>query len=170
MVEGMGTSNLRLIADIEEFLKNDPRIFENIWAVFDKDDVPESYFDNSIQSAIGKGWNVGWTNDSFELWYLLHFEYLQSAITRKQYKEKLKHYLQKEGLEGYEKNDPQVFNILYARRDRAIKNAYKLEKLFGGHLPPSKRNPCTNIHYLVEELVELEQRLKILRVQEKCSD
>ena len=78
-IEGMGTSNFRLIEDVVAYLRTSPRLFENIWLVFDKDDIPENYFDNAIKKAASLGWQTAWANDSFELWFLLHFEYLQSG-------------------------------------------------------------------------------------------
>lgn len=156
-IQGMGTSNKRLLLDIEEYLRKDPRIFENIWAVFDKDDVPDDYFDNAISEAEHNGWHVGWANDSFELWYLLHFEYLHAAITRGQYKEKLSNYFRKFGLKKYKKNDPAGLSILLERRDMAIKNASKLEASYSQATPLSKRNPCTTVHHLVQELKILEE-------------
>lgn len=159
-VEGMGTSNKTLLLDIEKYLRRDPRVFENVWVVFDKDDIPKDYFDNAIDQAKSKKWNVAWTNDSFELWYLLHFEYLNSAIDRAQYKKKLKSHFQQNGLSGYEKNDPEVFEILYNKREIALKNARKLEKTYDNSVSCSKRNPCTTVHELVGQLVDLENQVK----------
>lgn len=159
-IEGMGTSNKRLLLDIEKYLRTDPRIFENVWAVFDKDDIPKDYFDNSIAQAKNNGWDVAWTNDSFELWYLLHFEYLNSAIDRTQYKEKLKAHFKQNGLSGYEKKDPKVFEILYDKKEVALRNASRLEKNYDDSVSYSERNPCTTVHELVGKLVDLENQVK----------
>lgn len=168
-IQGIGTSNFRLISDIDDYLRLDPRIYENIWAVFDLDDIPLDYFDNSIKSAESKGYKVAWTNDSIELWYLLHLEFLQSAIDRKQYSEKLTIYMKKAGLEGYEKNDPRVFKVLYPKTTVAIKNAKRLEAMHGGFIPYSKRNPATSVHHLVQELVDLELRIEKIKKGETHS-
>ena len=159
-IEGIGTSSTRLLQDIEKYLRTDPRIFENVWAVFDKDDVPKDYFDNAISKAKSSGWHVAWTNDSFELWYLLHFEYLNSAIDRAQYKKKLEEHFKSNGLSGYEKNDPEVFEILYSKSSTALKNASRLEKNYDESISCSERNPCTTVHDLVGRLVELENQAK----------
>lgn len=166
-VEGMGTSNFRLITDVEDYLRKDPKIYENIWIVFDMDDIPVSFFDNSIKAAESKGYHVGWTNDSFELWYLLHMELLQSAISRKQYTEKLSNYLKREGIAKYEKNDEKVFEVLYPRTKTAIKNAEKLEASYEKSTPYSKRNPGTALHHLVKELVSLENEIEQIKFAEK---
>lgn len=166
-VQGIGTSNFRLISDVEDYLRKDPKLYENIWIVFDMDDIPLNYFDNSIESAKAKGYHVGWTNDSIELWYLLHMEFLQSAISREQYSEKLTSYLKREGLDKYEKNDPRIFDILYPKTRTAIKNATKLEKLYTDKTPFSKRNPGTSIHHLVQEIVNLESKIDKIKIAEK---
>lgn len=168
-VEGIGASNFRLIQDVEDYLRSDPRLFEHVWVVFDKDDIPLDYFDNSIQQAESKGYRVAWTNDSFELWYLLHFEYLQSGITREQYTEKLTAHLRQNGLPKYEKNNiVEMFDILLSKKETAIRNANKLEKGFGSE-PPSKRNPCTAVHHLVKELFAVEQKVKTMKTIENYS-
>ena len=64
------------------------------WVVFDKDDFDE-HFDNAINKALGKGLNVAYSNESFELWLLLHFDLLTSAIGRKDYINKLTDNLKK---------------------------------------------------------------------------
>ena len=115
-IQGVGSSNLRLLDDIEEYLKNDPILYENVWAVFDKDDVPLAYFDNAITVAANKGWHTAWSNDSFELWYLLHFEFLQSGITREQYKQKLTAHCQKIGMLNCNIKCIKNFKNLYRQR------------------------------------------------------
>lgn len=162
-IEGMGTSNFRLIEDVADYLRTSPRLYENIWLVFDKDDIPENYFDNAIKQASSLGWQVAWANDSFELWFLLHFEFLQSGITREQYSEKLGFYMKQAGLSGYNKNDPQVGVLLKERRSAAIKNAQRLEDNYDPTIPASKRNPCTTVHYLVKKLNKLEGKVEKLK-------
>ncbi|WP_265460082.1 RloB family protein [Enterococcus sp. HY326] len=155
-IHGVGTSNFRLIEDVENYLRKSPKIYENIWILFDLDDIPLDYFDNAIESAKSKGYKVAWSNDSFELWYLLHFEYLQSAITRAQYQEKLDKYLQKEGYKGYSKTDEGIFDFLVDKTEIAISNSEKLLNDFCG-CPCSKKNPCTNVSALVSELLSLKK-------------
>ena len=164
-IKGIGSSNLRLLDDLEEYLKSDPMLYENVWAVFDKDDVPLAYFDNAITVAANKGWHTAWSNDSFELWYLLHFEYLQSGISREQYKQKLTAHCNKVGIAKYEKNDPQLIEALYPLSSVAIRNATRLEKNYAVWMPSSQKLPCTTVYYLVQELINLEANVEQLRQQ-----
>ena len=166
-IEGMGTSNFKLIEDVEEYLRKDPRVFENVWLVFDKDDIPDDYFDNAIASIRQKGFKAAWTNDSFELWLLLHFEFLQSGITRNQYKEKLSNYLISAGMGQYEKNSKEIMGFLLDKRNTAIKNAERLEGCHETDCPPSKRNPCTMVHHLMNELLQVESAMTKIQATEK---
>jgi hypothetical protein len=64
--------------------------FNSKWIVIDRDanigcarsghNVQD--FNNSIKDAKEKGIKVAYANDSFELWYLLHFRYVDTRIMR----------------------------------------------------------------------------------------
>lgn len=72
--------------------------FGNVWVVFDKDDFTDDQFNGAIIQAENNEHKVAWSNESIELWFLLHFEYLQSAVHRYQYIEKLNQYFRNLGL------------------------------------------------------------------------
>lgn len=62
--------------------------FESIWLVYDKDDFPQDNFDNTQFSVEGRedsNIHVAWSNESFELWLLLHFQEYISNNGRQQY-------------------------------------------------------------------------------------
>ena len=61
--------------------------FDRVWVVFDKDDFDD--FNEAIKKGQKLGFQSAWTNEAFELWYYLHFEYLDTGITRSDYIEKL---------------------------------------------------------------------------------
>lgn len=63
--------------------------YDQVWVVMDKDDFPVANFNNALSLASGKGVNVAYSNEAFELWYLLHFDYHNSAISRTTYKNRL---------------------------------------------------------------------------------
>ena len=68
--------------------------FDRVWVVFDKDDFND--FNEAIALAGRKGFMAGWSNEAFELWYLLHFVYLDSAISRADYITKLENEIRRE--------------------------------------------------------------------------
>ena len=126
-------------------------LYDEVWTVFDKDDFPARHFNQAVLLASKNGIEHGASNQSFELWYLLHFEYLENAVTREQYVSKLSKLL---GF-PYEKNDSKVVERLF-KEDKyktAIKNARRLEVLHQGKTP-AQSNPSTRVYVLVERLTK----------------
>jgi hypothetical protein len=146
-VEGTGMNTLRLVEEAMRLRTEDD--YDQVWCVFDKDEFPIDHFENAIQRAGNNGIRVAYCNQAFELWYLLHFEYLQTAIDRKSYMKKLDEYL---GFE-YKKNDPRIYHVLRCKIDIAIRNAKHLMKEYRfSH--PGKDDPSTTVHKLVIALLE----------------
>jgi hypothetical protein len=86
--------------------------------------------------------------EAFELWYLLHFNYYDAALSRGQYQEKLSELLKK----PYAKNDSKMYKILQKRQSTAPQNAQKLFARQCG-LPIREQNPVTTVFRLVEQLM-----------------
>ena len=129
--------------------------YDQVWCVFDKDDFPEEQFENAIKQAKKEGLKVAYSNQSFELWYVLHFEYLHTPIARKSYIEKLEHYLNI----TYTKNNPDMFSHLQKYISTAIDNADKLLMEYpDSH--PEKDDPSTTVHKLVIELLKDKEKHK----------
>lgn len=157
-IKGLGKETLRVIEDINEFSRKLPILYENVWAVFDKDDFPKDDFDNAISKADSLGIKVAWSNECFELWYLLHFSYVQSALHRDVISEKLNDEFKKLGIsKGYDKTDSDIYSILKPKINIAMKNAEKLCSDTQESIP-SKMNPHTNVHLLVSGLLEILNR------------
>lgn len=133
--------------------------YGHVWVIFDKDDFTDEQFNNAIIQAGDNDYKVAWSNEAIELWFLLHFEYLQSAVSRQQYIEKINQYFEVFNLGKYEKNLENIFEILQMHGDlnKAISNAKRLRKLHAdiGNKTPSNNNPCTTVDLLVEELLNI---------------
>ena len=126
--------------------------YEQVWCVFDRDRWPAQNFNNAINLAKKEKIYIAYSNEAFELWYLLHFIYFDTAISRKDYIKKLKN---KSGFNGkYKKNDPTNYDRLVNRQSIAIRNAKKLLSRYKP-LNPNRDNPSTTVHCLVEELRKL---------------
>ncbi|MFD1885549.1 RloB family protein [Paenibacillus wenxiniae] len=152
-IHGAGKETLRIIEEIEDYKRRSPHIFEHIWAVFDKDDFPPAHFDNAIHSAHKKGIKVAWSNECIELWFLLHFAYLDSNINRQQYYSRLDNVFKNMGIqEGYNKASERLYELLKPHQDKAIRHAQKLRKTHSEMSSFSKKAPCTNVDELVCEL------------------
>lgn len=151
--EGSGTGKLIEITD--QIVKEAKIIYQNIWVVFDKDDFPD--FDKAIQDGINRGYKVAWSNQSFEYWLFLHFNYSDSALHRDDWNVKLNEIFKERKLgDGtYHKNYEDIYNMVNIDDgvNSAIKNAKRrMGKFREGKDTPSEYNPGTMVHKLVEEL------------------
>ena len=127
--------------------KSEKLPYDQVWCVFDRDSFTKEQFNTAIQMAEAYGFKTAYSNEAFEFWYVLHFEYLTAGIDRKRYKTKLTQHLGKK----YKKNSLDMYGILLSRQDDAIKNAKKVYKIHTG-LSPADMKPSTTVHVLVEEL------------------
>lgn len=165
-VNGEGKATVALVNETvkikDELEYRNAMRFDRVWVVFDKDDFTD--FNEAIHLAHKLGFHCAWSNESFELWYLLHFEYVDTAISREDYIVKLRDAIRKEKGDDtywYEKGDPNNYYIIreYGREDLAKKSAIKLRKQFSG-TDYASHNPCTLVDKLVEELENPESLLK----------
>ena len=127
------------------------RPYHVVWCVFDRDSFPLRNFDRAFQLADANGIEVAWANEAFELWYLLHFNYHDTGISRHDYKTKLKPHL------DYDKADKTVYHKVKPHQETALRNARRLEQHWNelGEEHPERQNPSTSVHKLVEFLNEL---------------
>ena len=127
--------------------------FNEIWCVFDRDSFPAQNFNRAFQLAESHGLSVAWANEAFEIWYLLHFNYHDTGLSRRAYGGRLSTLL---GCQ-YDKSDDQIYARLESCQPTAMKNARRLEKHWVemGGCNPESANPSTNVHKLVEFLNEL---------------
>jgi len=121
--------------------------FDECWCVFDRDSFARDHFNNAVRKAEAAGFQVGYSNQCFELWYVLHFRRVESALHRTQYYEILGTELGRR----YDKADDRVYDELTKRESDAIRNAAQLHAQFGD-IPPEQKDPCTTVHILVERL------------------
>lgn len=145
-IEKVGKDTISVINKAKKLKKE----FEEIWVVFDKDDFDDSTFDNAIQSARSSKIKVAYSNECFEVWYILHFEFLNTEIPRTEYFTKLEKIFDCK----YAKNNDFMYERLKNRMGIAIANAKRLMDLYGTSSHPSKDNPSTTVHLLVQELIE----------------
>jgi hypothetical protein len=98
--------------------------FNEIWCVFDRDSFPAQNFNRALQLAENHGISVAWANEAFELWYLLHFHYYDTGLSRTVYGRHLGAHL---GCK-YDKTDDQIYAKLESHQPMAMKHARRLEK------------------------------------------
>jgi RloB-like protein len=80
-----------------------------------------------MQKAEALGFQVAYSNECFEIWYILHFEYLNTGLPRDDYGQKLSRHLEQD----YKKNDLEMHKKILDKQPSAIKLAKKLLARFG---------------------------------------
>lgn len=128
-----------------EFAQKDT--YDNVYCVFDRDSSPANRFNTAFSLAKSHGFMCIYSNEAFELWYILHFDLMQAAKHRSEYQDMLTERLG----EKYKKNDRMLYYKILRKQNNAIKNAKILLKSYFNH-NPEKDNPLTNVFMLVEEL------------------
>lgn len=149
-VEGCGANTLSLVKkaiDIRKKSKAHDEIFDQVWCVFDRDNFPPQNFNAAFDLAVKENIKIAYSNEAFELWYLLHFHYYDSAISRNENKMKLTQLLN----HPYKKNSQSMHKELLDKQNAAVKNAEKLIKTYNPP-DPGNDNPSTTVHKLVLEL------------------
>ena len=133
--EGRNTKSLVRQADrLVKEAKDNGEPYDQVWCVFDKDDFSSGDFNAAIEICERKPkFNAAYSNEAFEIWYLLHCEYHDTAHHRDRYKEMLTARLG----ETYKKNSEEMYEKLYNTHD---------------HNSPALNNPCTTVFKLVQEL------------------
>jgi hypothetical protein len=155
-----GCSKSSLVECVADYL--DGESYDEIWCVFDMDYKPDvngqhEDFDTAIQAANNAGYKCAYSNDAFELWFVLHYQFIDQQQIRTFFFKTLSKYWNL----NYEKNGKQRSFALsnYKRlsddpkadQSFAIENARKLfesqsQKAY--HL----QNPVTTVYLLVKEL------------------
>lgn len=156
-----GQAKQKLVESTQEIIQSSELTFDEVWCVFDMDVKQGSDefadFDNAISKAIGLGYKVAYSNDSFELWFYLHFYFTDHQHLRSFYYEELS---KKWGI-NYEKDGKKynfclkLYELLQLTSEASQENAIERAKaLFEKqkNLPYHQQNPTTKVYELVEEL------------------
>lgn len=164
--EGFNTESLvqQAIALRLKWESESGREIDKLWVVFDKDSFLPVAFNNAIKLCENSPkTEAAWSNEAFEIWYLLHFEFYNTGITRDTYKQRIQDNFRNNGLGDfvYTKNRTDMFNLLtkFGNRNLAIKHSKRLESTYNGARDFANQNPGTTVYKLVEELFNLEKSL-----------
>ena len=147
-VVGLGANTSSLVNATVKMMQEAE--YDEVWCVFDRDSFSAEQFNNALSKARLEDIQVAYSNEAFEIWYLLHFNYYDTGMSRTQYKGKLTELLGS----PYQKNDRGMYALLEGKQQMAIRNAKKLLRSYGSEHNPEKNNPCTTVHLLVQELAK----------------
>lgn len=149
-IVGSGSNTLSVVKEAIRLKKENS--YSEAWCVFDRDSFPASRVKAALNLAEQNNIKCAFSNESFELWYVLHFEYLDTQITRADYCKKLTNLLGKK----YEKNNASIYEEILDRQDQALKFAKKLEKkILPNGACPANSYPYTTVYKIVERLNKL---------------
>ncbi len=152
-IEPKGMVSLSLVKEAIR-LKNEDGEYDDVWCVFDRDFKAENNnqqnFNEAIRLAQRNNLNLAVSNDAFELWFLLHYEYYSSQTHRSELIKKLSH---KNRLGAkYEKNSEDMYKKLKDKQQTAIDNA---KRLWANCNQNYNINPSTTVFQLVNTLNDL---------------
>ena len=165
-IQGVGMGTVALIKETKaikhDLEKKNNMQFDRVWVVFDKDDFQD--FNQAITKAKELGYGSAWSNEAFELWYCLHFAYLNTGNSRAKYIKQIEKALKnKSGNNNftYTKGNPDIYRLLqkYGDENMAKKHAEKLRESFN-NTNYAAHNPCTMVDKLVDELQHPERFLR----------
>jgi hypothetical protein len=168
-IEGTGYNTESLVEEAvrikESWEKDTIRPVDKLWVVFDKDSFEPLAFNNAVKACDAlPATEAAWSNEAFELWYLLHFNYHDSAMSRRLYRKKIEESFKTAGLAdyAYRKNSRDMFKLLstYGDVQKAVRFAKRLHENHANRQDHAALNPCTTVYKLVEELLELEKEFK----------
>ncbi len=123
---------------------------KNVWVVFDKDHYN---IEKAITLAHQENIKVAWSNECFELWILMHFNLVSTALSREDCFKKAKVVLKKNCNIDYFKNNKEIYKIIKDKTKMAISHSkYQHQKMKKDGVPPNKANPCNTVYELAEFL------------------
>lgn len=138
--------------------------YDQVWCVFDKDDFKD--FNEAVQLAEKSRLEVGYSNQAFEYWILLHFnDHQGGGMHRDEYHDKINECVEKYGVnydgKGSKKVTEDLFELLDGIDEKAGKNRAQLaikraERNYSrfDHTNPAKEESSTTVFRLVKELLK----------------
>lgn len=163
---GEGYNTISLVERAQELSRNGE--YDEIWCVFDKDDYHIYQFNNAIMKAERLGFNVAYSNQSFEYWLLLHLiDHQGGALHRNRYNKLINRELGKYGVtydgDGCKIVTKEFFDLLFSedpttktsRHLLAIQRAKRIYSRLDHHSPAGEES-STTVHLLLQHLISFE--------------
>ena len=163
VIKGMGINTKSLVkaTDLQisiDKYNNKDIPYEKIFVVFDKDSFKPSDFDKAVEMCKNNGYIPLWSNQAIEFQFLLHFNYIDSKISRKDYAKKINEYFKAKGYDyNYEKNDKKLCK--YSSLEKARKYAEKIYHIHEND-KPSASESCTTVYEFFNALDKRKDELE----------
>lgn len=155
-VVGAGNNTLHLFQKAQHRVRASANVYRHVWIVYDTDEFPAEHINETARlceaaSTEETAYHAIWSNQCIEIWFLLHFQYLQADIHRNVVTAKLTNAMNAQGLGAYAKNRRDMYEVLHPFMDTALMYARRLDKENSNRLP-SDASPGTKVHVLIEKL------------------
>ncbi len=155
-IYGEGDNTLSLLKKAQKRALGSSTIFKHVWIVFDTDDFPPDHINRTVEKCLSMTneeteYHALWSNQCVELWFMLHFNYIDADLHRSEYFPKLTEWMSNIGCGKYGKNRKDMFDILMPYLDNAIDNAKKLNAI-NKNKTPANSSPGTQVYKLLELL------------------
>jgi hypothetical protein len=168
--EGKGYNTLQVVEQAIKIRDKNPNKYNRVWAVFDKDSFPDNKFNAAILKAKSNNICCAWSNQAFELWYLLHFLNRTTGMERTEYQKAIENEINQKWKNKkkpfkYKKNAIDMYDVLqqYGNQDQAIKWAQNLSETYDNE-KFATHNPRTQVYELVLQLngkdIKLNEEIK----------
>ncbi|MDQ2088049.1 RloB family protein, partial [Herbivorax sp. ANBcel31] len=132
-------------------------LYRQIWCVFDKDDFSD--FDDAICLADKHGIGTAFSNQAFDLWFIMHFKVCNGALHRDKYEDIINSCFVRDINNRYKKPYGELYSKLKNKIEKAVNNAkvgHQNHIKNGGK--PSDWESCTTVYKLVSELLKWQKR------------
>jgi len=115
--EGGEINTLKVVETAIKLRDGSQQKYDRVWAVFDRDSFPAKNFNSAISKAKDKKICCAWSNEAFELWYLLHFQYRNTGMRRTEYQGEIEEEIKKKWKNKkkpykYQKNATDMYDVL----------------------------------------------------------
>lgn len=121
--------------------RRDNIVFDQVWCVFDKDSFANDIYNSAFELCENLGIVAAYSNECFELWYLLHFNLYESGMVFSKLDQNMRKVFDKK----YTKNMTDIFELLYEKQADAIRNAKHLEEICESKDQLHHQNPSTSV-------------------------
>jgi len=137
---------LKLVESMKRLKEREENNFDEFWCIFDVENVTPEQFIKFINISKKEKIQLAYSKISFELWILLHNQYVENSMTVNQLSQKIKNWLG-----NYKKTSIDWIYEILPLTNIAITNAQKLAKKYQyqNHL---NNDPITFMHLLINSI------------------
>ena len=129
------------------------------WVAMDRDVDPKNsrdkqLFNEALELASREKIKIAFSNDSFELWYLLHFQEVTTPMHRRDIDKKLSEHLGRTYKSRHTSKVEDLFGEILPNLPEALRRAERLAAAaVTNGVPPEQANPSTSVHELIQAII-----------------